>query len=304
MSADKKFSNMVRDRLAEMQAKAEGRSSSPKKEKNGTPLLSSDEQLTEFLNKVTEIDKRLRKMRDGVEQMGKLQKNILSTPLMDKSEAGKLEKISDGVFSDSTQLQKDIRAIRDELGMSKMEATHERMINTHVTRLNQEVTKIINDLRATQLDYIEQTEKLHKRKVEIVGGDNEQGGATGVDVNKIEAVFVGDFLAHAQAARDELREVEARHMEIKKIEGSVIEVNRLFKEINQLVMEQGETLNRIEDHVIEASVQVESGGEQLKRAREYQDSARKKKVCCLGFIVAGFVIVAVILVIYFVSQSQ
>ncbi|XP_045157990.2 syntaxin-1A-like isoform X2 [Mercenaria mercenaria] len=296
---------MVRDRLAEMQAKSAevGESKQKKKESNGTPLLNSEEQLEECLKRVTEIDNKIKTMKDEIEQMKKLQKNIISNPLIDKKEVKKLEQTSDKVFNTSSKLQKEITEYRAEFAGMHMDNTHERMIRTHLDRLGSDVTKAMNDFRAAQLEYIEKTQKLHHRKYEIVTG-NEAGGSATVDPSNIQAVFAGDYFAEAQKAKMELREIESRDMEIKKIENSVIQVNLLFKEINALVMEQGEKIDNIEKHVEEAVNYVESGNVQLTQARQSQSKARRKKICCIGVLVAILLIAGVIITIVTVSQSD
>lgn len=294
---------MVRDRLAEMQAKsAEAAQGKSKKETNGTPLLNSEQQLEECLARVTQIDNKIKEMKDSVEEMKKLQKNIISNPLIDRKEVHRLDQTSDKVFNTSSKIQKDITEYRSEFAKMQMEITHERMIKNHLDRLGSDVTKTMNDFRAAQLEYIEKTQKLHHRKYEIVTG-NEAGGSGAVDPSNIQAVFAGDYFAEAQKAKMELREIEARDMEIKKIENSVVEVNKLFKEINALVMEQGEKIDRIEDHVEKAVNDVGAGNVQLTEARIQQSKARRKKVCCVGILVAVLIIAAVIITIVIVQSS-
>lgn len=292
---------MVRDRLAEMQSRSTD-NKSKKKEANGTPLLNSEQQLEKSLSWVTEIDNKIKSMSDDVEQMKKLQKNIISNPLIDKNEVKKLEQISDKVFNTASKIRKEVDKYRSEIAVMNMDATHERMIKTHVNRLGSNVTTTMNDFRAAQLEYINKTQKLHHRKYEIVTG-NEAAGAEPVDLSNVQAVFAGDYFAEAQKAKMELREIETRGIEIKKVEDSVIQVNALFKEINALVMEQGEVIDTIENHIEEAIGDVEAGTSQLSQARHSQAAARKKKFCCCGVLVAILIIVGAIITIGIVSQS-
>jgi len=295
---------MVRDRLAELQAKQseDSDSSSKSKQKNGTPLLSSEQQLTECLDRVTEIDKKIKRIKEEVADMTRIQKNILSNPLIDKSEVKKLDQTSDHVYNTSNQILKEITSYRGEVRDMYLDSSHERVIKTHLDRLNSEVKMTMNDFRAAQVDYIEKSQKLHNKKVEIVGGD--AGTSESNDPASNPSVFGADFLMEAQKARLELQEIEVRHEEIKKIENSVIEVNKLFKEINLLIMEQGETIDTIEKHVLEAEIKVEEGGQQLQQARTYRDKARRKKICCVGILVAVLVVAAVIIIIVVVGGKK
>lgn len=295
---------MVRDRLAEFQAKsAEAtETKSRKKETNGTPLLSSEQRLTECLEEVTKIDNKIKKMSEEVQHMIKLQKNILSNPLVDKREVKKLEQTADMVFNTSTQLQKEISTYRVEVTDMHLDNSHERVVLTHLDRLSTDVTRTMHEFRAAQVEYIEKSQKLHNKKVEIVGGS--ASGSEPGDANNAQAVFGADFLMEAQKAKMELREIEVRDQQIKKIENSVIEVNKLFKEINALIMEQGEVITTVEKHVEQAVADVEKGNDQLGQARTSQSKARRKKLCIIGILVAILLIIAVIVTIMIVNNSN
>ena len=295
---------MVRDRLAEFQARS---SETPdakwrKKEANGTPLLSSEQRLTDCLADVTSIDDKLKKMKVEIGQMIKLQKNILSNPLIDKTVVMELEKAADRVFNTLTQLRKEISSYRTEFTDMHLDNNHERVVLIQLDRLGSDVTRAMNDFRAAQVEYIEKSKKLHNKKVEIVGGSS--GSTDNADPSSSHAVFGADFLMEAQKAKLELRELEVREQEIKKIENSVVEVNKLFKEINALIMEQGETIDTIEKHVETAVADVEGGNKQLGEARNSQIAARRKKLCCVGIVVVVVIIVGVIVTIMIVNNSN
>lgn len=297
---------MVRDRLAEMQAKSAEASEakSKKKESNGTPLLSSEQQLEDCLQRVSSWDSKIRSMRDEIDQMRKLQRNIVSNPLIDKSEVQKLDQTSDKVYNAGYQFKKEITDFRVEVNGMHLEPSHNRIVRNHIDRLESDLRNTLNDFKASQVEYINKTQKIHKRECEIVSGqETSAGGAGGVDPNQVD-VFGNDYFIQSQKERLALREVEARHEEIKKIENSVVEVNRLFKEINALVMEQGETITTIEQHVNQTTGHVENAVIETKKAKDYQSKARRKKICIIGILVAILLIVAIIVTIVIVNNKN
>jgi len=95
---------------------------------------------------------------------------------------------------------------------------------------------------------------------------------------------------------DSLRE---REQQIRKIEGDIVEVNQIFKDLATMVHEQGEVIDSIEANVETASIQVTEGAQQLSKARDYQARARRK-TCILTTLFAS--VVAFILFIIWVSQ--
>lgn len=280
---------MVKDRLAELQAK----SAEAEKEAKGkySKVSTMGDPLSNTLSKVSDLDEKISKLRQDVTEMNKLQKNLTTRPHFDdnefKKEVREMEKLSDQIFSTCTKLQKEVSDFRQEASESDLSGTQAKMMNTHASRLSSEISKLLNDFRAAQVDYINGTKKLHHKATVAVG----QEADASVSENNVQLDFGLGFLKQAEQARLELNEIEARDKEIKKLESSVIEVNALFKEINALIMEQGETLDTIEKQVSDAGVIVESGKKQLHQARESKKKWFKKKVCLIGIIVVILLVV-------------
>lgn len=88
----------------------------------------------------------------------------------------------------------------------------------------------------------------------------------------------------------DIGELQQRESELLALEESIMDVNQIFKDLQIMVADQGEVLDRIEDNITETAVKVESGNTQLVQAVEKQKSSRKKKLFC-------FVIVAVVLIV-------
>jgi len=101
--------------------------------------------------------------------------------------------------------------------------------------------------------------------------------------------------------QEDIQALQQRENELLALEESLMNVNEIFKDLQIMVADQGEVLDRIEDNVAEAEVQVEEGNTQLVGAREKQTSARKKKIFC-GIILA--VVVAIIIVAIIVSFNS
>ena len=56
--------------------------------------------------------------------------------------------------------------------------------------------------------------------------------------------------------------------------GTINELTKIFKQMNQLVIEQGSILDRIDFNIEETLVQTKKGNEQLTKANEHQKSNR------------------------------
>eukprot|EP00124_Ichthyophonus_hoferi_P005023 Ihof_evm1s643 gene=Ihof_evmTU1s643 len=64
--------------------------------------------------------------------------------------------------------------------------------------------------------------------------------------------------------------ISERERGILEIESTIAEVNDMFRDIGALVHEQGELLDNIESNIVSAADRVDSGTEDLGRAREHQ----------------------------------
>jgi len=93
------------------------------------------------------------------------------------------------------------------------------------------------------------------------------------------------------------RIIAERNAEIKEVERDLEELAGVFKEMNQIVGEQGEVLNTAEAQTAASSAQVESGTLELKKADEYQQSARKKMLIIAGIVCCVIVVIAIIIVV-------
>jgi len=97
--------------------------------------------------------------------------------------------------------------------------------------------------------------------------------------------------------------IAEREKGIKDIEKSVLEVNEIFRDLSNIVVEQGVMIDSIESN-IEVSVQAtDKGVEELTKASDYQKSSRTK-MCCFLLIILIVVAVAIGLVWIFLIQKK
>lgn len=70
----------------------------------------------------------------------------------------------------------------------------------------------------------------------------------------------------------DLQALEEQERTIRELEDNIVGVNEIYKKLGALVYEQGQVVDSIEASVENASVFVESGTEQLRRASHYSVS--------------------------------
>jgi len=91
--------------------------------------------------------------------------------------------------------------------------------------------------------------------------------------------------------------INDREQGIKDIEKAVLEVNEIFRDLSTLVVEQGSMINSIEANVEASAAETTKATSEIRKASEYQKSARGK-MCCLALILM-IIIAVIVVVIYF-----
>ncbi|EPS43824.1 hypothetical protein H072_2181 [Dactylellina haptotyla CBS 200.50] len=99
------------------------------------------------------------------------------------------------------------------------------------------------------------------------------------------------------AARSALAEVRSRHNDIQKIEKTMVELAELFEQMNQAVVEQGETVDTIETQVAKVEEDTGHAVKELDTAIKSAEGARRKKWWCLFLVLLIIIIIVIIVVV-------
>ncbi|KAI0130322.1 t-SNARE [Xylariales sp. AK1849] len=89
--------------------------------------------------------------------------------------------------------------------------------------------------------------------------------------------------------------IAEREEEIRQIEEGVGDLNVLFRQVAQIVSEQGEQLETIEDNAINVRDDTRGADYELRSAARYQRNARSK-ACCLLLILAVILTIIILAV--------
>jgi len=163
----------------------------------------------------------------------------------------------------------------------------------------QELKAMTQQMLQLEKSYQEQTHQSIKREYMIanqvteqeadqrvpLGGWREHGGAF--------AQALAQSSVRTAAAQNSLRSLQSRATEMQQIEDSIAELAQMFDYMDQLVVQQNDTINQIEqqadqtvDHLVEAN---KHQTEAIKSARSW----RKYKWWCLLVVVLILIAIAV-----------
>lgn len=101
----------------------------------------------------------------------------------------------------------------------------------------------------------------------------------------------------AEAAELEYHEslIAARQAEIREIESGVQELNDIFRDLGNIVHEQGAMIDNIEFNINSVADNSHAAHSELTHAHEYQRKAGRRAACLL--LIVGFVVAVVLLAI-------
>lgn len=98
--------------------------------------------------------------------------------------------------------------------------------------------------------------------------------------------------------------IRQRDVEIREIQGQMIEVNEIFKDLARLVDDQAGMVDNIETNIISAAENVKVAKEEVAKAEESQISSRKKLIFFAIFIFIMVVVIALVVVFALQKKSD
>ncbi|XP_033859382.1 syntaxin-7-like [Acipenser ruthenus] len=90
--------------------------------------------------------------------------------------------------------------------------------------------------------------------------------------------------------KEDLMLIKERETSIRQLESDITDINEIFKDLGMMIHEQGDTIDSIEANVENAEIHVQSAGQQLSRAADYQRKSRKK-ICILIVVLTALAVV-------------
>ncbi|KCV67277.1 hypothetical protein H696_06299 [Fonticula alba] len=136
-----------------------------------------------------------------------------------------------------------------------------------------------------------------REQVKIVRTTHAMGGPSTDEFTESSALMSQQQLEQAAVLDNDIthheESIRERQTAIEDIEANIRAVNDIFRDLNQLVQDQGETIDTIETNIVRVEENASAGRVEISQANSYQKSSRNKLCIILGI----FVIVLVVLVL-------
>ncbi|KAL9652339.1 hypothetical protein ABK040_011995 [Willaertia magna] len=212
-------------------------------------------------------------------------------------------------------LTEDIKRLftRCKQYVERIELTDKPTSQEDVIKKNLKMSLVteLNDLskrfREQQQDYLQRLKSLKQRKQNVMVYKSEEINHSNLEeelteeeqerINMLEQKQFDPGFTDEQIQLLIQNEIEniRRDKEIREILASIVELNQLFKELNQLVIEQGTLIDRIDHNIEQTHVFVQKGNKELLQGEKYQKCGTMGIIIVILLVAVLLVIVAIIL---------
>uniref|UniRef100_A0A2P2I7K0 Syntaxin-1A-like n=1 Tax=Hirondellea gigas TaxID=1518452 RepID=A0A2P2I7K0_9CRUS len=253
--------------------------------------------MDEFFNDVEEIREMIEKIQSNVDEVKKKHSEILSAPQPEEKTKQELDDMMTDIKKTANRVRGKLKTIEQGIETDehvKKSGADLRIKRTQHSTLSRKFVEVMTEYNRTQTDYRERCKGRIIRQLEITGKKTTSDELEDMLEQGNPAVFTQGIIMETQQAKQTLADIEARHADIVKLESSIRELHDMFMDMAMLVESQGELMNRIENHVLEAQDYVVTAKHDTKKAIRYQNKARRKKIM---IIVCVSIILLIVLTI-------
>ncbi|KAL2921714.1 Syntaxin-related protein KNOLLE [Bienertia sinuspersici] len=263
-----------------------------------------DPKMEAFLEEAEKVKEEMASIKEVLDTLEAANEESKS---LHKPEA--LKALRNRMNADVLCVLKKSKAIKARLEqMDRATAENRRLSADKGTPIDRTRTCVTNGLRKKLKELMMEFQGLRQKMMteykETVGRCYYTVTGTHPEDDVIEKIISngageGEILSHAIQEHgrgkvlETMMEIQGRHDAAKEIERSLLELHQVFLDMAVMVEAQGEQMDNIEHHVINASNYVQDGNKNLNKAKDYQKSSRK--CMCIG-IVALLLIVLLIVI--------
>ncbi|KAK9765926.1 hypothetical protein K7432_005366 [Basidiobolus ranarum] len=258
--------------------------------------------LNTFLEEVTEIEDVIALFQQNVKKIQDLHTNVLDA--VSEEQTNSISKQTDKLVSETFQLGNNVKERLKTMNLANRKATggpgQVQIRRNKYQALQEKFVEAIKSYQKVEYESRSRYRERMERQYRIVKPDaSEEEIDKVLDEDGGNQLFAQALMSSSRSsdARDVLREVQSRHDDIKKIEKSIVELARLFEEMQTLITLQDEMIHQIDDQMEATVTHGVEANKQMDQAIVYAEASRKKKWCLLIFFLLLIIIIA--LVVYF-----
>ncbi|XP_050296809.1 syntaxin-16 [Anthonomus grandis grandis] len=169
-------------------------------------------------------------------------------------------------------------------------------VNVYMSLANA-LQDLSSSFRATQNSYLRQIQGREDRSKMYF--EQTDPDLLNNDTEDIDSFFVNTQRMSQQQLlmleEENTRFAQEREKEVNAIVKSIVDLNEIFKDLSQMVADQGTVLDRIDYNIENTQIQVYEGYKQLQKADTYQ--RKNRKMCVIVTLAALTILLTFILII-------
>jgi syntaxin 1A len=289
---------MTKDRLAALKAALPDEDETTENGVCAVNIACTSSFMDVFFEQVEEIRQMVDKIAISVDEVKKKHSTILAAPQSEDKTKEELEQLMAEIKTTANKVRGKLKVMEQSIGqdeqVNKFSAELRIRKSQHAT-LSRKFVEVMNDYNSCQIDYRERCKGRIQRQLEITGRTTTDAELEEMLESGNPAIFTQGIITETQQARQSLKDIEARHNDIIKLENSIRELRDMFMDMAMLVESQGEMIDRIEYNVEKSVDYIESAKQDTKKAVKYQSKARRKKIMIIICIIVALAILALII---------
>ncbi|CAG0915716.1 unnamed protein product [Notodromas monacha] len=282
---------MTKDRLAALKA-AQGDDDD---EDEPFAMEIPEGYMSEFFQEVEEVREQVEGIQAKVDRIRKIHSDLLTSPFEAEKKRREREDIMQEIKRNCNKVRMKLKTMEHKIEEDERVdngSADLRIKKSQHSMLFRKFVDVMNDYNGALTDYSDRAKKRLKDQLIDTGKEVTDNEVEDLLSKGTTSAYTSDIIVDAKINKEMLQEIESRHEDLMKLENSIRELHDMFMDMAMLIENQGEMIDRIEYHVEHAKDYVARATEDMRKAKAYQDKARKKKLMMLG---CGIVVASVLI---------
>jgi len=290
---------MTKDRLAALKAALPDENEANENgDTSAINMACTSSFMDSFFEQIDEIRHMVDKIATNVDEVKKKHSSILAAPQTEEKTKEELEQLMAEIKSLANKVRGKLKVLEQSIEQDKQAnkfSAELRIRQTQHATMSRKFVEVMNDYNSCQIDYRERCKNRIQRQLEITGKATTDAELEEMLESGNPAIFTQGILDDTQQARQSLKDIEARHNDIIKLETSIRELHDMFMDMAMLVESQGEMIDRIEYNVEKTVDYIAEAKQDTKKAVKYQSKARRKMIFVIICVVVFLVVLTLVL---------
>ncbi|CAH8505766.1 unnamed protein product [Schistosoma guineensis] len=292
---------MVKDRLPELEARIKVRNGNARKKAE----FDFSQLHAAVFDQVNELHSDIDNLRQDINAVDRLQKDILATPQQDPSNViysfmvleldSQLSELTNSIREKAHKIRSSLKELgqqEDDKLLSGLSGKCRLKSSQHAA-ISRQFVHIMNNYSQLQVDYRDKCKARIRTKLRIAEVSFSEDEVEKMLEKNHTGIFTQAIMAETEAAKRSLSDIEARHADIIRLEKSIQEMKELFFNVALLVDQQGDLIDQVEYNLNKASDCVVNSKRTLSSAVIRNKKNRRCKIICIILVVVISILILI-----------